>query len=125
MNMSYTYDDLDRLTLVDGDVHQEFHYDALGNRTWSSDLGTYQTNSARPHAVTRIVGDRSGVDDRIFGYDENGNMTLRDGAQIQWTEDNQPTWFEAKDGSWMRALYDASGERIFLPGSLMKSSTTT
>jgi RHS repeat-associated protein len=107
MNMAYAYDDLDRLTDVTGPgVRQSFQYDLIGNRTFSSDLGAYQYLGPGPHAVSR-------VGDRIYGYDQNGNMILQAGAQIQWTDDNQPDWIQSMDGSWMRVLYDASGERVF------------
>jgi len=75
---SFTYDALNRVSTVlrDGQQTTQYQYDALGNITFNSELGTYQYNSTRPHAVTDIsrsntgalAGDISG-DGRINGLD--------------------------------------------------------
>ncbi|NOX76611.1 MAG: hypothetical protein GXP17_08395 [Gammaproteobacteria bacterium] len=74
----FTYDALNRVSSVlrDGQQTAQYQYDALGNITFNSELGTYHYNSTRPHAVTEIsrsntgalAGDISG-DGRINGLD--------------------------------------------------------
>ena len=66
MNLTFSYDDLNRLTGVSGDLSQTFQYDVLGNMIYNSQVGTYAylgtvagmgcgtvvtTISSCPHAV--------------------------------------------------------------------------
>jgi RHS repeat-associated protein len=118
MNLSFTYDDLNRLTDVTGDMEQHLDYDSIGNMTHNSTLGDYDYRpsgsdgcgdggtNAGPHAVCQAGS-------RVYGYDANGNMTLRDGMEIRWNEENLPEWIQYQKGKWEHYLYDASGERVF------------
>ena len=65
-------------------------YDALGDITSKSDVGTYtySGSGAGPHAVTGITGTVNGVTNPTFTYDGNGNMTSGAGRSITWTSFN-------------------------------------
>ena len=117
MDLTFAYDGLNRLAKVTGDLQQSFDYDSIGNMTKNSSLGNYEYRpsgvdgcgaggtNAGPHAVCQ-------AGPREYEYDANGNMTLRDGEQILWNEDNQPEWIEQGKGKWMHYLYDAGGDRV-------------
>ena len=57
-------------------------YDALGNITSKSDVGSYAYHSTKKHQVTSTSNGWS------FGYDGNGNVTNARGATIGWTSYN-------------------------------------
>ncbi|MEO0442397.1 MAG: FG-GAP-like repeat-containing protein, partial [Pseudomonadota bacterium] len=91
---TYDYDRLDRLTTtqVTSDLYshvtelnttQRLNYNALGNITYKSDVGSYLYNG-KPHAVTKAGS-------KHYSYDANGNMTGGDGRTIQWSSFNKPT----------------------------------
>jgi RHS repeat-associated protein len=55
-----------------------FAYNSIGNITSKSDAGTYtypSAGSARPHAVSSIIGTVDGVTNPNYQYDANGNLT--------------------------------------------------
>ena len=84
------YDGLDRLkvhTVVGGGT-VTVSYDAMGNLTAKSDVGTYSYGAnAGPHAVTGVSGGPLGT--QSYTYDANGNMTGGGGRTITWTSFNQ------------------------------------
>ena len=87
----YGYDSLNRLTSTQTIVGSQqrsyvtLDYDALGNITYKSDVGTYTyTGSGGPHAVSSITGKGS------YTYDANGNMRTGDGREIFYTSFNKP-----------------------------------
>ncbi|MEJ5266066.1 MAG: FG-GAP-like repeat-containing protein, partial [Bacteroidales bacterium] len=61
LSESFTYDGLNRLTSSTVYVNNiatqvvRLQYNAIGNITFKSDVGTYQYEATRPHAVARIV----------------------------------------------------------------------
>ena len=74
MNLVFTYDDLNRLTSVSGDLAQTFQYDAIGNMIYNSAVGNYTyrssaagrgcgsvgaTASPCPHAVKSTVSSQN------------------------------------------------------------------
>ena len=69
---TFTYDTLNRLTRaqVAGESAQRVSYDALGNITGKTGVGSYRygAGSAGPHAVTQAGS-------HTYTYDANGNMT--------------------------------------------------
>jgi RHS repeat-associated protein len=82
-NLSFTYDGLDRLTDVKGDLSQQFIWNTIGNLTTNSTVGTYTYPTSgpsgctrngnpgpcrRPHAASRAGGE-------TYDYDANGNTT--------------------------------------------------
>ncbi|WP_269532643.1 Ig-like domain-containing protein [Chitinimonas sp. BJYL2] len=92
----FSYDGLNRLATatVTGQPTQYFEYNAIGNLTRKTGVGTglpgsyrYPTQGAtaiRPHAVDSIDGVGS------FSYDANGNMTSGAGRNISWTSFDMP-----------------------------------
>jgi RHS repeat-associated protein len=89
----FTYDALNRITgttLTDtgtgGQLAQTtYQYDAIGNITFKSDVGTYSYNGidGGPHAVT-AAGANS------YSYDANGNMVGGAGRTILWSSFDKP-----------------------------------
>jgi hypothetical protein len=80
---TFDYDELNRLksSQVNGQSQQLFGYDAAGNLSSKTDVGsyTYPTQGAgavRPHAV-QSAGSLSG-----FSYDDNGNQTSGAGRTL-------------------------------------------
>jgi RHS repeat-associated protein len=85
---TFYYDNLHRLdystlTGVSGN-NIDLAYDALGNITSKSDVGTYTYHPTKKHQVTSTSNGWS------FGYDANGNMTSGRGSTITWTSFNYP-----------------------------------
>lgn len=91
---SFTYDVLNRLeTATLGSTQTlDVDYDAAGNITYKSDVGTYSYNDG-PHSVSDITGTRAAE----YDYDDNGNMDCRfddgdctNGDEITWYPFNKP-----------------------------------
>jgi hypothetical protein len=61
-------------------------YDALGNITSKSDVGSYTYHATKKHQVMSTGSPTSWS----FGYDANGNMTSGRGATFTWTSYNYP-----------------------------------
>ncbi len=68
---------------MNGTVTQSVGYDALGNITSRSDVGSYTYHPTRKHAVTQAGS-------RAFTYDANGNMLTRNGQTLAWRGDDLP-----------------------------------
>jgi RHS repeat-associated protein len=86
-----TYDGMNRLTqVVTSNPGQTISltktvaYDATGNITSRSDLGSYSYDPVHVHAVTAITGSFSAA----YVYDADGNMTSGGGRTITWTSFN-------------------------------------
>ncbi len=82
----FVYDSLNRLTsataAVAGSIpgySKGYTYDQIGNIS-SMDGQTYDYGASQPHAVKTISGGQS------FGYDANGNMTVRTDATGSYTQ---------------------------------------
>ena len=95
---NFTYDTVNRLTNYDivGGAAKTVSYDAIGNITAKSDVGTYAypaTGAARPHAVSSITSasgtDVNGVVNPTYTYDANGNMTAGAGRTVTYTSFNK------------------------------------
>lgn len=70
-------------------------YDALGNITSKSGVGTYAyhpsgANSVRPHAVAAITGTVYGIANPTFTYDAAGNLIAGLGRTLEYTSFNLP-----------------------------------
>ena len=70
----------------------DLDYDAAGNITSKSGVGSYAYNSTWPHAVTDLVRPDSSID--TFTYDANGNLESGGGRSIDWTSYNYPRRIE-------------------------------
>jgi RHS repeat-associated protein len=128
MNLTFTYDDMNRLKNQSGDLTQTFDYDLLGNMTYNSEMGTYAYRSrgcgivlsnSCPHAVKSISAGPTFHEE--FWYDANGNMTrsARDTSSghkersLEWNADDQPVKIQDYTGIWTNVRYDAFGQRIY------------
>ena len=99
--------DLDCLTSVvrNSSTHFTAAYDALGNITSKTGVsGTFTYGGSRPHAVTAIGS-------WTFTYDGNGNMTDRNGTEIDWTSYNLPSRIERPSGEYSEFVYGADRSR--------------
>ena len=91
LNEEFFYDNLYRLDYSqrNGVTNLDMAYDATGNITSKSDVGTYGYDATRKHQVVQV--DRpSPSPDWSFAYDSNGNMTSGRGSNISWTSFNYP-----------------------------------
>ena len=117
---SFCYDNLNRLTSYalggsncsSGTVAKTVSYDALGNITAKSDVGSYgYGNGAGPHAVSFISGTVNGVVNPTFTYDANGNMTAGDGRSVSYMSFNMAA--SITQGTNTDCLtYDSEHQRI-------------
>lgn len=90
LNEQFSYDTLNRMTdsTVLAQSTKTYGYDALGNITFKSGVGSYSYgNNAGPHAVTQT--DLNGVFTSYF-YDANGNLTSGNNRTISYTSFNKP-----------------------------------
>jgi RHS repeat-associated protein len=95
MSETFTYDALDRLktSQVSGLDVKNFGYDALGNLTSKTNVGTYAypaAASARPHLVSGITGTVAGLPNPTFTYDNNGNTVSGLNRLYAWSAANLP-----------------------------------
>jgi RHS repeat-associated protein len=105
---TYGYDELDRLISATNTTssanNQTLTYDAIGNITSSSRLGTYTYGSSRPHAVTAAGSN-------TYAYDAAGLMTTGAGRTMTWDGDNRLASVTGP-GANLAYTYDADGARI-------------
>lgn len=102
---------LDHSTLTSGGTtitNLTMGYDASGNITSKSDVGSYAypasgTSSVRPHAVS-TAGTNS------YSYDADGNMTLKNGDAITWYSYNLPNRIN-KGSNYAQFSYGAGRQR--------------
>ncbi len=128
-NFGYTYDRAGQLTDTTGNSPQQFQYDATGNRTTDSELGTYTYDApsqggagcgdaassiACPHAVKHVGAAE-------LTYDKVGNLTsIANGSaafphlkSIAWNKDLQPITFTDDKGVQTKLRYDENGQRVY------------
>lgn len=105
-NESFQYDDVNRLTHIDG---TEFvRYQANGNIDWKRGIGNYCYNAARPHAVSGLGS--QGCSTQSYVYDANGNMTNGRGRTLAYGHFDKPTLISNSAGSTEFA-YDTARNR--------------
>jgi RHS repeat-associated protein len=82
----FSYDNLYRLdySQLNGATNLDMAYDALGNITSKSDVGSYTYDATKKHQVISTSNGWS------FGYDANGNMNSGLGTGSTWTSYNLP-----------------------------------
>jgi len=108
---NFTYDLLNRvrtsrISSSHGSTNVNINYNALGNITSKTGVGTYHYESTRPHAVTRVSGARP----NNYQYDANGNMIQDNQRQLTYNSFNKPTRI-SKAGYQVEFSYDAFGNR--------------
>ena len=111
------YDTLNRLTSalvqspgLPAQITKNYGYDAIGNITSKSDVGSYAYSPSHPHQVTSITGTVNGIANPTFAYDANGNMTSGDGRTTTWTSFNMVATMVRGSGT-ETFVYDANHER--------------
>ncbi|MEI9988944.1 MAG: FG-GAP-like repeat-containing protein [Rhizomicrobium sp.] len=137
----YCYDNLNRLTNSatgasgvssctssgGGITTKTVGYDALGNITSKSDIGTYSypsAGSARPHAVASIVGTVNGVTNPAYTYDSNGSLTAGAGRTVSYTAFNMADTIT--QGATSSAFaYDGDHARLTQTLTVGGTATTT
>ncbi len=130
---TFTYDDLNRLssaTLGSGQT-KGATYDAIGNILWKSDVGGYNYDTARPHAVATINNGLIEPDfippqidlNGQFQYDNNGNLLhvgavydaggqlLSSARSVTWTSFNKPATLSSV-GNTVSFTYGPDFERL-------------
>lgn len=112
----FFYDDLYRIyeSERNSSVNLDVEYSLGGNIDSKSDVGSYNYTTAQtgcsyyshsqPHAVRK-------ADEMIFCYDENGNMTKRDGSTITWSSYDLPTVVNHSGGNSSTFSYGAHRQR--------------
>ncbi len=100
---SYQHDLLGRLrsTALNGVQQLTATYDGGGNILSRSDVGTFRYDAVRPHRLLQAGS-------HVYGYDANGNVTLRDGQAIEWASFDQPLRLR---GEGQTALYTYGPDR--------------
>ncbi|WP_437983585.1 FG-GAP-like repeat-containing protein [Sorangium sp. So ce117] len=111
---TFVYDELDRLEDVylgdEATPLYHYEYDDFGNITYKSDVGSYEYDGDRPHAVGHANG-------KTYEYDANGNQTVRPidvrgasnaSATITYTPFDKPRRIEAEHGP---TTYEYDGDR--------------
>jgi RHS repeat-associated protein len=128
---TFSYDALDRLTGASGPGGSSLTlaFDAIGNLSSRSDVGSYTYHATRRHAVI-AAGSNS------YAYDANGNLTTRNGASVSWTSYNLPATLNAGGYSaqfsyapdrarWRQVSSYATGsETTIYAGGLLEKLTT-
>ena len=106
----FTYDSLDRLRLVKLSTNNSAYantldtrYNAAGNITYKSDIGSYLYQASQPHAVSK-AGNAS------YLYDANGNQTRGDGRAIGYTVFDKPGLI-IKSGKKVKFEYGVGNNR--------------
>ncbi len=119
----FCYDGLSRLTdsamgasCISGTNHKQIGYNAIGNITSKTGIGTYTypasgASSVRPHAVSSITGTVNGVVNPSYGYDTNGNMTAGASRTVTYTAFNMADTITQGAASYALS-YDDDHQRI-------------
>jgi RHS repeat-associated protein len=120
---TFGYDPLDRLTSVTGPANKTLSYDAAGNLTYKSDIGTYSYTSGT-HRVASITGTVNGVSNPSFSYDNNGNVKAEAGLSASWTSFNMPSLL-TRGSSSSSFTYGPEHERITQVATSSGGTVTT
>jgi RHS repeat-associated protein len=120
---NFVYDNLNRLLQSSGAglTTKTVSYNAVGNITYKSDVGTYNYPAAgnyRPHAVSSITGTVNGYLNPGFTYDGNGNMTAGMGRALTYTSFNMPKAITG-NGYTYDYTYNSEHERVRLQHSTL------
>lgn len=103
----FYYDSLHRLDYSHRNSVQnlDVDYDQMGNITYKDDVGggTWSYHASKKHAVTNASGN-------TYSYDNNGNVTIRNGDWISWKSFNLPSRIN-HSGGYHDFHYDANRSR--------------
>jgi len=106
---NFHYDDLDRLdrSTLNGTTNLVVGYDAIGNITSKTGVGTYTYHATKRHAVVSTTG----TINNAYAYDANGNMETRNGQPITWYRNNLPRKISASATVSNEFWYGPDGAR--------------
>ena len=106
---NFYYDALDRLdySTLNGTTNLDLAYDAIGNITSKSGVGSYTYHPIKRHAVVSTTG----TINNSYTYDANGNMETRNGQPITWYRNNLPKKISASAGVSNEFWYGPQGAR--------------
>jgi RHS repeat-associated protein len=116
---------LDHSTLQNGSgtsTNLALTYDAMGNITSRSDIAAgaaWSYHATKKHAVTQ-----AGSASLAYGYDANGNATVRHGNTITWSSYNYPTVINGANKS-LTFSYGPNRERyrqVYVSGSVTETT---
>lgn len=111
---AFAYDGLDRLlshSVVTGSGGVvTVAYDQKGNITSKSDVGTYDYDPVKKHALVSVLAPGSSTP-VSYSYDANGNMLSGGGRTLTWTSFNQAATITK--GAFASAFsFDAAHQRV-------------
>jgi RHS repeat-associated protein len=106
---TFQYDALDRMYQHNrnGAGLMTVGYDAIGNITSRTGVGTYTYHLTKKHAVASTTG----TINNTYQYDANGNMTSRNGQITTWYSSNLPNTINSASGMSVRFMYGPTHER--------------
>jgi RHS repeat-associated protein len=128
--LGFDYDGANQLTSITGDHQQTIGYDATGNLSANSELGTYnyapsgQGNGqgcGTPAASIRCPHAVKSIGTTVLQYNALGGLTTITGGgsafpnlrTISWNKDNEPYSFKDAAGTETRMRYDENGQRVY------------
>jgi RHS repeat-associated protein len=104
---TFGYDVRDRLDFVrsSSGAIVDLDYDEIGNVTYKSDVGTYQYDATKKHAVVR-------AGENTYAYDANGDVVNASGTTIAWTSYDLPVRIAHTSGNYSNFEYGPDRARI-------------
>ncbi|MEZ5564274.1 MAG: FG-GAP-like repeat-containing protein [Gammaproteobacteria bacterium] len=108
----FSYDDQNRLETarLNNNLTLALSYDAGGRIRSKSDVGNYVYGSSHPGAITAVGAGPAG--NRTYSYDNNGNMTLRNGSAITWYPFQMPKRINQGGADYAEFAYGPDRQRI-------------
>ena len=122
--VSYTYDDLYRLTeenINNGERVISYTFDNVGNRLSRTDsvegITTYTYDDNDQLQTETLSQNGTVIDTTIYTYDDNGNLIQQvkndtDTTTYTWNDDNRLVAVTLPDGSAVSYAYDDEGIRV-------------
>jgi len=104
---TFFYDALDRLdySQLNGITNMDLAYDALGNISSKTGVGSYTYHATKKHAVTAAGSN-------TYTYDADGNMATRNGANVSWYSYNMPQTINGSGSNYATFYYAADRQRF-------------
>gem|GEM_PF-3938786 len=103
--LDFTYDTLDRLVDVTGDLQQHIEYDDAGRMTFHSAVGQYSYGASPSHGVTEAGQTK-------LRYDSSGNARAIGSNRLEWDEDGRLVRGRTNSGN-VAWGYEPDGSRVF------------
>jgi RHS repeat-associated protein len=101
----FGYDNLHRLTSTTGTDPATIAYNAMGNITSKTGVGTYTYHATKKHQVTATSGGALQPVPQSYAYDSNGNMNSRNGLAVSWYSYNLPNTINGPNSNSSQFFY--------------------